>query len=148
MPKIDVPTPPKDGALPSELDHLARSRNVDPAQAARLMDRLTGSLFGKLDRQSGGEAGAARNQARALLQSQGKGGPDWAGAGGRRLAAMAALLTLPTTWRDPDFSALRDAYHVARRLQRNPRASLLPDERDAHARVPNILDYTPLYFGK
>ena len=96
-------TSPKDSALPSELDHLARSRNVDPAQAARLMDRLTGSLFGKLDRQSGGEAGAARNQARALLQSQGKGSPDWAGAGGRRLAAMAALLTLPTTWRDPDF---------------------------------------------
>ncbi|MCC7209122.1 MAG: hypothetical protein IT323_17555 [Anaerolineae bacterium] len=147
--KLDVSEPPpKQSTLPGELDQLARSRNVDPGQAARLMDRLTGSLFGKLDRQSGGEASAVRNQARALLEGKGKGGPDWGGVGGRRLIALATLLTLPPTWREPGFETIRDAYGVARRLQRNPRASLLPDERDAHARVPNALDYTPLYFGR
>lgn len=148
MQRIDAPAPPVGSALPGELDRLARSRNVNPAQAARLVDRLTGSLFGKMDRQSGGEASAARSQAHALLQTQGRGEPDWTGPGGRRLEAIAALLTLPPTWRDPHFEALREAYHTARRLQRNPRASLLPDEREAQARVPDALDYTPLYYGK
>jgi hypothetical protein len=143
---MDAPAAPEDSALPGELNRLARSRNVNPAQAARMMDRLTGSLFGKLDRHSGGEASAARHQARALLQ--GKGGPNWTSAAGRRLEAIAALLTLPPEWRDPSFEVLRDAYHAARRLKRNPRASLLPDEREALARVPYALDYTPLYYGK
>jgi hypothetical protein len=144
--KLNTPQQPADSALPGELDRLARSHNVNPAQAARLVDRLAGSLFGKMDRQSGGEAGAARGQAHSLLQ--GKAGPDWASPAGRRLDAMAALLTLPPSWREPGFDALRDAYHAARMLKRNPRASLLPDEREAIARVPNALDYTPIYFGK
>jgi len=58
------------------------------------------------------------------------------------------LTTLPTNWREPDFDMLRDALQVARRLKLNPRASLLPDEGMALARVSKAIDYLPIYMGR
>lgn len=143
------PQPDRQGALPADLEQLARERNVNPGQAARLVNRLTATLFGKLDRVSGGEAGAMHDQARAAIRAQGGSGhPEWEREAGRRLAAIVSLLTLPASWRTPDFDAVRDAYQAARRRRRNPDAVLLPDEREALRVVPDALAYLPVYCGK
>jgi hypothetical protein len=73
---------------------------------------------------------------------------DWNSRGAQRLLRLADLLTLPATWRTYDFEQVRDAYQVARRLQRNPSASLLPDERTALTHIPEPLYYTPVYMGR
>lgn len=143
------PQPDRQGALPADLERLARERNVNPGQAARLVNRLTATLFGKLDRVSGGEAGAMYNQARATVRApRGSDQPEWEREAGQRLAAIVALLTLPASWRTPDFDAVRDAYQAARRRRRNPEAVLLPDEREALRAVPDALAYLPVYCGK
>jgi hypothetical protein len=144
-----IPAPPESGideALPGELGQFARERNVNPNQASRIIGRLTAHLFGKMDRESGGEAGALEDQARAMLSGGGQ--PDWNTSAGRRLRALASLLTLPASWRDPDFEAVREAYQAARMLRKNPRAQLMPGEREALKRVPNADAYAAVYAGK
>ncbi len=130
----------------SEVEQMARAHNVKPEQAQNLMNRLTGQLFGKMDRQSGGEASAMQDQARALLSGPAK--LDWNSPAAQRLKAMIGLTTLPTAWRDPDFAALRDAYQVARRLQKSPTARLLPDEQEALNAVKDAGRYIAVYWGK
>jgi hypothetical protein len=78
----------------------------------------------------------------------GGGQPDWNTPAGQRLRAMASSLTLPASWRDPDFEAVREAYQAARMLLKNPRAQLMPGERDALKRVSNAGDYLAVYAGK
>jgi hypothetical protein len=73
---------------------------------------------------------------------------DWNSAPARQLVALADALTLPVNWRTPDFDPLKEAYQVARRLERNPRASLLPDEKESLAAVPDAGAYQPVYMGK
>jgi hypothetical protein len=148
-----APTPtgpgrPESGSLSGELEQLARQRGVNPEQADRMIERITGRLFGKLDRQSGGEASAFQNQARGILGGAQGAEPDWNGPAGRRLLALAQVLSLPPNWREPDFDAVREAYQVARRLQKNPGAKLLLDEQDALRAVPDAIQYTPVYVGK
>jgi hypothetical protein len=132
--------------LPGELGQFAREHNVNPNQASRIIGRLTAHLFGKMDRESSGEAGSLKEQARAMLSGGGQ--PDWNTPAGRRLRAMASSLTLPASWRDPDFEAVREAYQAARMLLKNPRAQLMPGERDALKRVSNAGDYLAVYAGK
>jgi hypothetical protein len=133
-------------ALPGELGQFAREHNVNPNQASRIIGRLTTHLFGKMDRESGGEAGSLKDQARAMLSGSAQ--PDWNTPAGQRLRAMANNLILPASWRDPDFEAVREAYQAARMLLRNPRAQLMPGEREALKRVPNAGDYVAVYAGK
>ncbi len=148
-----APTPtgqgrPASGPLSGELEQLARQRGVNAEQANRMIERLTGRLFGKLDRQSGGEASALQDQARAMIGGAHGAKPDWNGPAGRRLLALAQVLALPPNWREPDFDAVREAYQVARRLQKNPGARLLPDEQDALRAVPDAMHYQPIYVGR
>lgn len=141
---LDAPTsgsPP----LPDDLADFARQQGVEPGKVSGLMNRMSGIVFGKLNRQSGGEAGRLREQANALM---GNIGPDWNSSGGRRLSGAADLLALPSGWRTPSFESVRDAYQVARRLERSPHASLMPDERVAYQAIPHVLAYVPVYVGQ
>ena len=132
-------------ALPPDVQQLARERGVNPRQADRLVERVTGQIFGRLNRGTSGEANAMRDQAQALIQG---GGPDWESKTGQRLRAIAALLTLPADWRTPNWEDVRDAYQTARRLARNPKASLLPGEREVLDVLPDAAQYAPVYVGK
>lgn len=141
--KTPDPSAQRETGLPPEIEQLARERNVNPQQAAKLINRLTVGIFGKLDRASGGEASAMRSQARALINAQ---RVDWESAAAQRVLAAMSGLGLPA--HEPDFEAVRDAYQAARRLQRNPGARLLPDEREALQRVPEAARYIAVYVGK
>jgi len=132
-------------ALPPDVQQLARDRNVNPKQADRMMERMTAQLFGKLDRSTGGEANAMQDQARALISGSTL---DWNGEAGRRVRAVADMLAIPANWRTPDWTDIRDAYQAARMLARNPKASLLPGERDALKAIPNAGQYKAVYVGK
>ncbi|MBX3084845.1 MAG: hypothetical protein KF716_24635 [Anaerolineae bacterium] len=145
-----VDTAQANSTLPPDVQKLAQERGVNADQANKMIGRLTSQLFGKMDRQSGGEASAMQQQAQAAL-SKAMSGPakvDWNAAPARQLIALSAVLTIPTEWRAPEFEALREAYQVARRLERNPKAALLPDEKEALAAVPNAGAYQPVYVGK
>lgn len=134
----------KADALPDELQQFARERNVNIDQANRLINRLTSRVFGKLD-DPGSEAGTMRDRARSMLDS---GRIDWNSIAGRRLIALAEILALPATWRDPDFEVVREAYQVARMLRKNPRAQLMADEKAALKAIPNADVYEAVYMGK
>jgi hypothetical protein len=140
-----VPDEPTNTLLPSDIQQLARDRGVNPKQADRMVERMTSQLFGRLDRDNDGEAGALRGQAQAMLQG---GGAEWNSANGQRLRAMAAVLAIPTDWRTPAIEDVREAYSLARRLARNPKALLLPAERDTLKAVPDASSYTAVYVGK
>ncbi len=143
-----MPTPADRPAsiLPDDVQQLAQGRHVNPQQANRMIDRLTGQLFGKLDRQSGGEASAMQAQARVLASGGNR--PDWNSPAGQRLKALASVLTLPANWREPDFIAVRDAYQAARMLRRNPNARLMSDEQAALKALPDAIAYEAIYMGK
>jgi hypothetical protein len=128
--------------LPDNMRDLAGKVNMK--QADQMMNRLSSTLFGKLDRQSGGEASAMQNQARAML-----GGSNlWNSPGAAKLLGVAHVL--PTGWRDPDFDTVREAYQVARLIQKNPNAAkrLLPDESAALKALPDAVTYLPIYLGR
>ncbi|MEP7285077.1 MAG: hypothetical protein ABI947_04835 [Chloroflexota bacterium] len=132
--------------LPDSVQQMARDYNVKPEQASKLMDRLTGQLFGKLDRKSDGEASTMQTQARALLAGTGQ--INWNSPAAQKLKGLASVLALPANWRDPDFDMLRDAYQVARRLRKSPNAQLMPDEQSALKAVPQAIAYEAIYVGK
>jgi hypothetical protein len=122
--------------LPDEVQAL--SAQVDPRQAQKMFERLTGSLLPKT-----GSDAATADAARELLHP-----PDWGSPGGRRIHALADCLTLPANWREPDFVTLRDAYQLHARRQRKPDARLYPGDEEAMNRVPDALDYIPVYGGQ
>lgn len=130
-------------AMPAELEQLARARNVNPEQARGLFDRLTRTVLSKLDRQAGGEASAMQFQARAMLQ--GGQAPNWESSAGGHIRDLLDRFGVA---REPGFAVVRDAYQVARRLQKRPNASLLDDERAALRALPDVLAYIPVYVGK
>ncbi len=132
--------------VPDDVQQLAQEHHVNPDQANKMIERLTSRLFGRLDRQSGGEASTMQAQARALATGAGR--VDWNSPAGQRLKALADVLALPSNWREPDFAAVRDAYQTARRLRKNPRSQLLPDEQAALRALPDALDYEAVYMGK
>jgi hypothetical protein len=113
---------------------------VNPAQAQKLFSRLTGQVMKKA---GGGEEADA---ARALVA--GSGDINWNSAAGRRIQALMACLTVPDNWREPDFISLRDAYQLHERRRRAPNARLYPGEAETMARVPDALNYTPVYGGR
>ncbi len=135
-------SPPSPAGLPLDAlppDVAALAGNVNPAQAQKLFERLGGQLL----RKTGGDAEA--EAARALVAG---GGPDWNSPAGARLRALADCLALPANWQQPDFITLRDAYQLHRRRRQNPNARLYPGDAEAMARVPNALDYQPVYGGR
>lgn len=133
------------GALPPEIEQLAEQHGVDARQADKLVKRLSGNLFGKLNRQAGGSESDAQAQARVMLAGQ---ADVWATPAGRRVTAIAAALRLPANWRAPDFDAVREAYQLRRLRARSPRLPLMPGDQQALDTVPDALDYRPVYMGR
>lgn len=126
-------------ALPDDIKAL--SGKVNSGQAEKLFNRLSGNLMKKVAGGSG-QAEAAQN-----LVQQGDGSPDWNSAGGQRVSALMACLNVPDNWREPAFDALRDAYQLHSRRQRNPNARAYPGDEAVMAAVPDALMYTPVYGG-
>ncbi|MBK8022750.1 MAG: hypothetical protein IPK19_15285 [Chloroflexi bacterium] len=118
----------------------AMAGKVDLKKAGAMADKMLGSLGSKI-----GASDADANAARALL-SQGR--VDWSSGAGARLATTAANLGLPDSWHTPDFTTLRDAYAVHKRLERSPRARLYPGDAEARDAVPAALTYIPIFGGK
>jgi len=139
-----LPDESPNGLVPPNIQQLARDHGVNPRQADRMADRMADQLFGRLDHGNAGEAGGLRAQAQSMLQSS----AEWNNTAGQRLRAMAAALTLPTDWRSPSLEDAREAYSIARRLARNPKAMLLPAERDALKTIPDASNYIAIYVGK
>jgi hypothetical protein len=133
-----VPSPNR---LPDELDQIARDRGINPDQVGKMMDKITGNLFRKMQADP-----QAQNQARALFAGTKQ--TDWNSPAARQLSAIMESSDAPEHWRDPDFAAVRDAYQAARMLRKNAKASLMPDERSALSVVPNVLEYEAVYAGK
>jgi hypothetical protein len=111
----------------------AMAENVNPQQAQKMFNKIAGQLL----------KGDQKAAARGLLNSA----VDWNSAGGKRIEAVMACLTVPS-WREPDYVALRDAYALRSRLRRKPNAALYPGDEAALAAVPNALDYLPVFAGK
>jgi hypothetical protein len=109
---------------------------VNLKQAERLFNRAAKGIF----------RGSSSEDARALLSEDTT--PNWDSSGGRQLAALMACLTIPTNWREPDFTAVRDAYPLYLRKQRKPDAQLYPGDAELMALVPEALAYTPVYGGQ
>ncbi|MBN1201065.1 MAG: hypothetical protein JXJ20_04340 [Anaerolineae bacterium] len=128
-------------ALPPDVQQLARDKGVDAGQANKLIERLSGGLFGKL-------GGSSQDQQQARDIVMGGGRDRWNSLDGQRVRAIASVLTLPENWRAPDWQTVRDAYHVHRLRERNPRAPLLPGDKDALKAVPDALSYLPVYMGQ
>jgi hypothetical protein len=47
----------------------------------------------------------------------------------------------------PDYPTVSTAYRTAKRLSRNPNATLYPGDTDARNAVPDALDYMPVFYG-
>ncbi len=122
--------------LPAGLDSLARRSKVNPAQASGLINKLARQVLGGKEQ---------ADQAGALLSGS---GPDWSSAAGRALAQRIGQLALPADPRLPPFETVREAYHAARALARNPNATLLPNERAALNEIQDAAQYQAVYFGK
>lgn len=132
-------------ALPPSLHDLARQHGVDPRKAGSLFEQLSGRLFGRLLEEEG-ESTAGQEAARAVLMGGGR--DPWNSLAGARLRAIAALLTLPHTWREPAWEAVRDAYQAYRMRERYPRMTPLPGDRAALAAVPDAAAYRPVFMGR
>jgi hypothetical protein len=130
-------------ALPTEIQQLAEDKQVDPKQANKLFEKISGSLFGRL---GGGAASPEQDQARAVLMGAGR--DRWNSLDGQRVRAIAGVLRLPDSWRAPDWDTVRDAYHVHRLRQRSPRMHMMPGDKEALKAVANALDYLPVYMGR
>jgi hypothetical protein len=126
-------------ALPEDVQELAKG--VNPSQAQKMFSRLSGDVLKKV--------GNNKNQideARALV-SGGDSAPDWNSTSGQQIRALMACLTVPDNWREPEFTALRDAYPLHERRRRNPNARLYPGDDVAMARVTDAMTYIPVYGG-
>jgi hypothetical protein len=126
-------TIPTDG-MPENLramtDQLGGLQN---RQVQNMMNRMTNKLL-NADQQQKGQ--------NLLRGSQ----IDWSRSGGQQIAQVLSSLGIPD-WQSPDYTALRDAYQLQRRLQRNPNARLYPGDQDAIDAVPDALRYTPIFAG-
>lgn len=135
------PNDPVFDHLPDDVQSMATG--VDSKQAQKMFERLSGGLMKKVGQRTGTDADSLA----AAHDMLGESAPAWNSQGGQRIRALMACLTVPESWRRPDFVPLRDAYQLHRRRQRKPDARLYPGDAEAMASVPNALDYIPVYGG-
>ena len=133
-------------AIPPDVQQLAAEKGVDTKQAGKLFEKLSSSLFGKLERDAQEGSREEQEQARAILSGEARNACN--SLNGQRVRAIAGVLRLPDHWRTPEWQTLRDAYHVHRLRERNPRMPLLPGDEDALKAVPDALKYRPVYMGR
>lgn len=114
------------GALPQNVR--AMSGGLPARQVERLMNTMTGSI-------SKGD----RANAQAALQAI-----DWHSGAGGWMRALLAHLGADAL---PDYATVSTAYRTAKRLARNPKATLYPGDAEARDAVPDTLEYLPLFYG-
>ena len=66
---------------------------VNPAQAQKMFERLSGTLTKKVS-----PGGSTADEARMMLAGN---APDWNSVGGQRIRALMTCLTVPDNWREP-----------------------------------------------
>jgi len=125
-------------SLPDDVQSLAS--RVDKGSAQKMFDRLSGNLMKKV---AGNESEKMSSAARDLMSA-----PDWNNPGAQRIRAVMSCLTVPSNWRDPDFTTLRDAFQLHTRRRRNPNAMLYPGDAEAMEKVLDALSYVPVYAGR
>lgn len=130
----------KDSDLPPELQTLAKEKGVNAGAVDKMMKKMSRRVFSRLDASST-EKEAAQS---ALIPS----GINWQSPAALKLMKIVACLTVPEGWHLPEWNILTGAYQVARQIQRNAHAMLLPGDEETLAALPNVLDYMPLYLGK
>jgi hypothetical protein len=125
---------PTDG-MPDELRAMTDqlSGGLQNKQVQNMMNRMSSKLLSADQQQEG----------QNLLRS---GQIDWTRPGGQQITQTMASLGI-STWQIPEYTALRDAYQLQRRLQRNPHARLYPGDQEAMDAVPDALRYTPIFAG-
>jgi hypothetical protein len=128
--------------LPPDIQELAAEKNVDPKKANKLAERLSATLFGKL------QGGSKEEQEQAKELIQGGGRDNWNSLNGQRVRAIAGLLDLPENWRLPALETVRDAYQLHRLREKNPRMPLMPGDTAVMKAIPDALDYRPVYMGR
>lgn len=133
--------------LPDAPEQIGKLRLPDmPQDMRRLLAKLehgaAEKMFGKLSQRL-----LSSDQSERAMRLLDKDVPDWNSAAGQRLRAFMACLTVPETWRKPDFIDLRNAYMLLLRQRRRPRAPLYPGDADMMVQVPDALDYIPVYGG-
>jgi hypothetical protein len=116
------------GALPADLR--AMSGSLSTRQVERMMNSMTGAIS-KGDRAS----------AQAALQSI-----DWESGAGEWMRTALAYFGLHDAVQ-PDYATVSTALRTAKRLARNPKATLYPGDAEARDAVPNVLDYVPVFYG-
>ena len=128
--KSDIPL----DMLPGNLQEMAGRLNP------KHVNKMFNKIAGKIGKRVSGDGDAA------LGMFSGE-AAKWDSAGGQKIAALMACLRVPDAWREPDFVALRGAYQLHLRRQRNPKAMLYPGDADAMDAVPDALAYAPVYGG-
>jgi hypothetical protein len=129
--------------LTPELQKFAEEQGVDTQQVDKLMQKMAGSVFQKM-----GDKGAQAEAKSAITGAAKQAAVDWNSAAGQAIKAVLGCLTVPENWTQPDWKTLTAAYQVARQLQRDPKAPMLPGDKDALKVLPNALEFSPLYMGK
>lgn len=135
-----------EAATPDEISALAAQAGLKPGQADKLIDKTTRTLFKKLEKQSDQSDGENLQEQAVILTQQV--GFSWGLGSAQRVQAIAACLSLPETWASPSFQELAAAYQVARLLDINEDAPLLPGDEAALDKVDYPLDYTLAYYAR
>ena len=95
-----------------------------------MMNSMTGAI-------SKGDRAAAQ----AALQSI-----DWDSGAGEWMRTALGYFGLDDAVL-PDYATVSTAFRTAKRLARNPKATLYPGDADARDAVPNALNYNPVFYG-
>jgi hypothetical protein len=118
----------------------AMAEGLNPRQAQGLFNRIAGQVL---------KGDSDKTQAHAARDLLAQGRIEWDDGAGKQIAALMALLSIPSPyWRTSDFVALRDAYALHSRRQRNPNAVLYPGDAEAMHAVSDALRYHPIFAGK
>ncbi|MCQ3931066.1 MAG: hypothetical protein DPW16_11460 [Chloroflexi bacterium] len=130
--------------LPPELQKYAQEQGVDAGQVDKLMQKMSKGVFKKM----GNEQDAQKQAKSAIAGVPKQPEVEWNSPAGQALQRVMACLTVPENWAQPDWKTLTGAYQAARQLQRDPKALMLPGDKQAMAALPNSLEFIPLYMGK
>jgi hypothetical protein len=130
----------------SLIGEYASQQGVNPTQADKLIQKTTKGLFQKMTKQ--GDANADTMQTAASNLASGKDVFSWGSIPAQRVAAVMACLTVPQTWREPDYKDLAAAYQVACLLDIDEDAPLLPGDEAILDKVEYPLDYKLAYFAR
>ena len=129
---------PVEGHIQGELADLIDQSGVNRKMANMMINQSTNKIL----KEMGGEGQAALD----LLAQQSQ--SPLRGESGRRMKDVAACLSLPENWHEPEFKDLSAVYAIALMLEKDENAPLLPGDEDLLDKIAYPLDYEPAYFAR